>query len=243
MAASMTTPHEVIPHEAAPHVLIVESEPLMAQTLRRHLRRGGYQVTVVCNGVQAISAVQSHPPDLVVLDLVLPGTDGLGLFRRLRERCDVPVVMLSPNAGEADRVFALNLGADDFVPNPVSPQELLARVGCVLRRRNSGSQVPAVLRVGPLTVDERTRRVQVFGRPATLTALEFKLLVYLMRHADEVCSRETLLEQVWGFRWGETSTVTVHVRRLREKIEPDPAAPTLVRTVWGVGYRLEAPAS
>ncbi len=228
--------------EPAARVLVVESDPCMAEALSRHLRRSGYRTKLARTGAEALRPDQTRDPDLVLLDLVLPGGDGLEVFHQLRERYAAPVILISPGADESERVFGLNLGADDFVPKPVAPQEVVARVGSVLRR--AGDSRPAgLLRVGPLVADERSRRVHAFDRPVALTALEFKLLTYLMQRPDEVCSRRTLMQEVWGFDFGDTATVTVHVRRLREKIEVDPAAPTLIRTVWGVGYRLEVPGS
>lgn len=223
-------------------VLVVESDPGMAEALSRHLRRSGYRIKLARTGAEALRPGQTPDPDLVLLDLVLPGGEGLDVFHQLRERYAAPVILISPGADESERVFGLNLGADDFVPKPVAPQEVVARVGSVLRRTGD-SRPAALLRVGPLVVDERSRRVHAFDRPVALTALEFKLLTYLMRHPDEVCSRRTLMEEVWGFDFGDTATVTVNIRRLREKIEVDPATPTLIRTVWGVGYRLEASGS
>jgi DNA-binding response OmpR family regulator len=184
--------------------------------------------------------VERSWPDLVVLDPRLPGDDGFA-FQRLRACSDVPVVMISPRGDEHERTWGLTLGADDFVPNPVSPEELVARVRSVLRRVG---RAPALVVVDiespdPFQFDVVGRRVCVHGTWTALTALEFRLLAFLTGHPTQAFSREELLERVWGYTVGNLSTVTVHVRRLREKIEPDPAHPVFLVTVWGVGYRVD----
>ncbi len=166
---------------------------------------------------------------------------GLQVLQRLRAQCTLPVVVISPNAGELDRTHILDQGADDFVPSPASPTEVVARVRSVLRRQTNGHDVSleekvSVLRAGPVVVDGRRRRVTVSGCEVVLTSMEFKLLGFLVTHAGRALSRDELFEHVWGYTIGDRSTVTVHVRRLREKIEPDPSRPSLVQTVWGYGY-------
>ncbi len=236
-----TRPAAVPAHPTA-RVLVVDADPSMAQTLTRYLQGGGLCVGVATNTAEAAEAVERGWADLVVLDLP-PGPEGMGLFVHLRRDGRVPVVLLSCYGDEAERVHWLNLGADDFVPGPVSPAEVVARVRSVLRRTGSAAATGGGrVQVGPVVVDEETHRCLAFGRPVTLTALEFKLLLHFLRHPGRVCTRETLLRDVWGFSVGATATVTVHVRRLREKIELDPSQPTLIQTVWGVGYRFQ-PAS
>jgi DNA-binding response OmpR family regulator len=221
-------------------VLVVQSDQNLAQALTGHLRHAEFVVDVTLAADEAESLARARPPDLVVLDPTLPDGDGFPLFRRLGAGGAVPVVMVSPAANEADRVQGLELGADDFLSPLVSEAELVARVRSVLRRTHSARPRSSRVVLGPIEADERSHRCLVSGQPVALTALEFKLLLYFLRHPNEACTRERLLEHVWGFSTGGTATVTVHIRRLREKIEPDPARPTLIQTVWGVGYRLDA---
>ena len=224
----------------APRLLVVESDAHTAAMARRCLVRAGFSVEVSTCMTRAMAYVERSWPDLVVLDPRLPGEDGLA-FQRLRACSDVPVVMISPRGDEHERSWGLTLGADDFVPNPVSPEELVARVRSVLRRASRAPTLVAVEseRRDPLAFDVVGRRVCVRGTWTALTALEFRLLAFLAGHAAQAFSREELLEQVWGYTVGNLSTVTVHVRRLREKIEPDPAQPVFLVTVWGVGYRVD----
>lgn len=221
-------------------VLLVETDPSVVQVLAAHLDQAGYRVTPAAGADAARAALRSASPDLVILNLLLPGDDGLALFMELRTALDAPIVLVSPTAEEADRALGLDLGADDFVPRPVSPRELVARVRAVLRRahRQASAAPPEFLTAGRLVADAGRRRVRVQGRWVALTAVEFALLAFLMRHPGVAFSRERLLEEVWGYTVGGATTVTVHVRRLREKIEPDPAHPRFVRTVWGSGYCL-----
>ena len=224
----------------APRLLVVESDAQTVAMARRCLVRAGFSVEVSTCMTQAMAWVERSWPDLVVLDPRLPGDDGLAL-QRLRARSDVPVVMISPRGDEHERSWGLTLGADDFVPTPVSPEELVARVRSVLRRASRAPTLVAVEseRCDPLAFDVVGRRVCVLGTWTALTALEFRLLTFLAGHASQAFSREELLERVWGYTVGNLSTVTVHVRRLREKIEPDPAQPVFLVTVWGVGYRVD----
>jgi DNA-binding response OmpR family regulator len=232
------------PRPATTTVLVVEDDPNVAEVLTRYLRREGYEVTCLDDGLAALGLALAAPPDLAVLDIMLPGMTGLELCRRLRAEMDVPIIMLTALGEEADRVVGLELGADDYVTKPFSPRELTARVKAILRRCSAGAAPPAEdsapFVAGDITVDPRTREAEARGVPITLTALEFDLLVFLARHSREVFTREQLLDHVWGFQVADSSTVTVHVRRLRQKLEADPAHPAHLKTMWGVGYRFEA---
>ncbi len=227
------------PDRAPARILVVEDDATIAEVVGRYLQRDGHEVEVVADGLRALSRCHAQRPDLVVLDLMLPGLDGLEVCRRLRERDDIPIIILSARGTETDKLRGLDLGADDYVAKPFSPRELAARVRSVLRR--TAATVPgngdAPLEVGEVVMDLRSRDVTVRGAPVSLTVREFELLAHFLRHPLEAFRREALLEQVWGYTFGDTSTVTVHVRRLREKIECDPAAPVHIETVWGVGYR------
>jgi DNA-binding response OmpR family regulator len=227
----------------SPRVLIIEDDPNVSEVVARYLEREGYRVERVSDGALGLERALADPPDLVVLDLMLPSLDGLEVCRQLRATAPVPVIMLTARGEEADRIAGLELGADDYVAKPFSPRELTARVKAVLRRAAGAmSSVPpeeSVLRAGSLELDVLAHEARVDGDLVPLTAKEFDLLAHLMRHPRRAFRREELLEDVWGFAYGDTSTVTVHVRRLREKIESDPSAPRHVCTVWGVGYRFE----
>ncbi len=224
-------------------IVVVEDDPTVAEIVTRYLEREGYQVAVIANGLEALATLTAREPDLVVLDLMLPGLDGLALCRRLRATSAVPVIMLTARGEAADRIAGLELGADDYLAKPFSPRELTARVRAVLTRsRRSDGPAPQRLPLvaGPVALDERARTVTVRGEPVSLTIREFDLLAFLLHNPGQAFRREELLRHVWGYTFGDTSTVTVHVRRLREKIEADPSDPQLVQTVWGVGYRLDA---
>ncbi|MGH9013374.1 MAG: response regulator [Acidimicrobiia bacterium] len=227
--------------EDAARVLVVDDDPTVAEVVVRYLEREGYTAESVTDGNRALERVRSHLPDLVVLDLMLPGIDGFEVYRRLRALAPVPVIMLTARGDEDDRVVGLELGADDYVSKPFSPRELIARVRSVLRR--AGGQLanpePGEIEADGLVIDLGAREVRVDGEPVTLTAREFDLLAFLARHPRHVFRREELLERVWGYTYGDTSTVTVHIRRLREKVERDPSHPRHVATVWGVGYRFD----
>jgi DNA-binding response OmpR family regulator len=225
-------------------VLVVDDDRTVSDVVCRYLERAGYRVTQAGDGVAALAAVARDQPDLVVLDLMLPKIDGLEVCRRLRTGADgVPIVMLTALGEEADRVLGLQVGADDYVTKPFSPRELVLRVQSVLRRNNSRAagavDEPETLADGTLQVDVGRRVARLGGEELTLTVREFDLLVFLMRHPSHAFRRAELLERVWGWNFGDQSTVTVHVRRLREKVEDDPAEPTRIVTVWGVGYRYE----
>jgi two-component system response regulator ResD len=225
---------------SAARVLVVEDDPTVREVVERYLEREGIVVDAVSDGLAALEHAESCWPDLVVLDLMLPGLDGLEVCRRLRAHAPVPVIMLTARGDEDDRVMGLELGADDYIAKPFSPRELTLRVQAVLRRA-SGSlhavQDQTRIIVGDLNIDVRGHDVFRAGEQISLTVREFDLLVYFASHPREVFRREELLETVWGFTYGDTATVTVHVRRLREKIEAEPAAPIHLTTVWGVGYR------
>jgi DNA-binding response OmpR family regulator len=223
-------------------ILVVEDEPSIAEVLHLYLRRAGYQVALASDGQAALDVLARQIPDLVVLDLMLPGVDGYTITRWLRDRSDVPIIMLTARREEVDRIAGLEMGADDYVVKPFSPQELVSRVRAVLRRTQSsgesGSDAP--LTFSDMRIDPLTRLVVVRGAELALTAKEFDLLWLLARHPRQVFSRDQLLERVWGLAdYIDPSTVTVHVRRVREKIEVDPSSPAHIVTVWGVGYKFE----
>ena len=234
------TPRAAKTPVAAARVLVVEDDATVREVVERYLEREGLVVDAVADGLIALEHAETCWPDLVVLDLMLPGLDGLEVCRRLRARAPVPVIMLTARGDEDDRVMGLELGADDYIAKPFSPRELTLRVKAVLRRA-TGSVRPSPeqsrIVVADLDIDVPSREVFRGGNRLSLTAREFDLLVYFATHPRQVFRREQLLEEVWGFSYGDTATVTVHVRRLREKIEADPAAPAHLTTVWGVGYR------
>ncbi|MFI6586713.1 response regulator transcription factor [Embleya sp. NPDC050493] len=223
-------------------VLVVDDDPTVAEVVVGYLERAGFSTAHAADGPTALDLAFAEMPDLVVLDLMLPGMDGLDVCRRLRERGPVPVVMLTALGDEGDRVLGLEVGADDYVTKPFSPRELVLRVQSVLRRvavPAPPSPVPSVLRHADLEMNVAAHRVLRAGRELSLTAREFDLLGFFLGNPGRAFSRDELMRRVWGWEFGDQSTVTVHVRRLREKIEDDPAAPRLLVTVWGVGYRLE----
>jgi DNA-binding response OmpR family regulator len=226
-----------------PRVLVVDDDPNVAEVVQRYLERDGFRVEVVADGLLALERALADLPDLMVLDLMLPGLDGLEVCRRLRAVAPVPVIMLTAKGAETDRIVGLDLGADDYMSKPFSPRELASRVKAVLRRAAAPlarTELPTTLSAGGIDVDVSARQATLHGEPIPLTAREFDLLAHLMRHPRRAFRREELLEAVWGWTYGDTSTVTVHVRRLREKIEADPATPEHLTTVWGVGYRFES---
>ncbi len=221
-----------------PTVLVVDDEPTIREVVCSYLAREGYRTLEAGDGRQARELLEQHEPALVVLDLMLPGTDGLELCRWIRGRSDLPVIMLTARGEEADRIVGLELGADDYVTKPFSPRELVARVKTVLRRTSRQPDTAERLAFEDLVIDATAREVTKRGRTLRLTAKEFDLLWFLARHPKQVFSRDQLMDRVWGYSAAlDTGTVTVHVRRLREKIEDDPARPRFLQTVWGVGYR------
>jgi DNA-binding response OmpR family regulator len=223
-------------------VLVVDDEPIVRDVIVRYLRRDGFETLETGDGDEARRLLERNNPSLVVLDVMLPGTDGLELCRWIRTRSDLPVIMLTARGDEADRIVGLELGADDYVTKPFSPRELVARVRAVLRRMDAavdGSRGSVAF--GDVVVDASTREVTKAGRPLVLTAKEFDLLHFLASHPRRVFSRDQLMERIWGYSAAlDTGTVTVHIRRLREKVEDDPSQPAHLQTVWGVGYRLVA---
>ncbi len=229
----------------AKRILVVEDEDMVADVVERYLRRDGYEVEVAHDGTTGLAAYRRGAPDLVVLDIMLPGIDGLEVCQRIREDGATPVILLTARDREADKINGLGLGADDYVTKPFSPRELVARVEAVLRRtaapvRTTDSTGSRPLRFGDLEVDPVKRTVLLRGEPVALTAREFDLLAYLAEHPGRVFSREQLMDAIWDEDFeGDAGTVTVHVRRLRTKIEQDPSRPVYLRTVWGVGYKFE----
>ena len=220
-------------------MLVVDDDPVVSDVVRRYLEQDGCDVRLESDGIAALASVQKDPPDLIVLDLMLGGIDGLEVCRRLRrDRPHLPIVMLTALGEESDRVLGLETGADDYVTKPFSPRELALRVRSVLRR-TAPEPTGDKLADGELIADTGRRIAELGGRPLPLTVREFDLLEFFLRHPVKAWSREQLLQRVWGWQFGDQSTVTVHVRRLREKIEDDPANPVRLRTVWGVGYRYE----
>lgn len=222
-------------------ILVVDDEPNIREVVGLYLRQDGHAVVVAADGEEALRLYRQARPDLVVLDLMLPGLSGLEVCRRIQGERRVPLIMLTAKGEEEDRIVGLGVGADDYVVKPFSPRELVARVAAVLRRVNEASAGPAngeVLSFGELQINPNTRIVTVQGDPVTLTAREFDLLHHMASSPGRVFTRDRLMESVWGYTFAaETSTVTVHVRRLREKVEADPAHPCRLLTVWGVGYR------
>ena len=220
----------------------MDDEPTIAEVVARYLERAGYRTRVAADGFAAIESAARQRPDLVVLDLMLPRIDGLEVMRRLREqdRERIAVILLTAKSEEADRVIGLRLGADDYVVKPFSPAELVARVDAVLRRIDTSPEQEEPIELGELTIDPAARRVFVRGEEALLTQREFDLLLFMARHPGQVFSRNQLMDAVWQYAfYTDTSTVTVHIRRLRAKIELDAAQPRHIQTVWGVGYRFQ----
>jgi DNA-binding response OmpR family regulator len=219
-------------------VLVVDDEPIVREVVVSYLRREGYRTLEAGDGDTARALIEQEPLALVILDVMLPGTDGFELCRWVRTRSDLPVILLTARGEETDRIVGLELGADDYVTKPFSPRELAARVRTVLRRATPGVAAGEHLTFDDLEIDARTREVHRGGRLLTLTAREFDLLWFLASHPRQVFSRDLLMDRVWGYAAAlDTGTVTVHVRRLREKIEDDPSNPRFLETVWGVGYR------
>jgi DNA-binding response OmpR family regulator len=240
MTAGYTPAEERGSRTSVAKVLIVDDEPNIREVVGLYLRRDGHTVVSATDGEEALEVFRESEPDLVVLDLMLPKISGLEVCRRMRADRRVPLIMLTARGEEEERIVGLSLGADDYVVKPFSPRELAARVAAVLRRveESSGDVDQKVLSFDGLRIDPNTREILVRGEPATLTAREFDLLHHLASSPGRVYTRDQLMELVWGYTFSaDTSTVTVHVRRLREKVEPDPARPRYLQTVWGVGYK------
>jgi two-component system response regulator ResD len=242
----MHQPQSQSPSQPQPHdtpgtrVLVVDDDPTVAEVVSGYLDRAGYVVDQAVDGPAALARAAAHWPDLVVLDLMLPGMDGLEVCRRMRGHGPVPVIMLTARGDEDDRILGLEVGADDYVTKPFSPRELVLRVESVLRRSRPSPEPRGLLSAAGLAVDPEARRATRDGTELALTVREFDLLAFFLRHPGHAYSREELMREVWGWDFGDLSTVTVHVRRLRAKVEADPARPTLIQTVWGVGYRFDA---
>jgi two-component system response regulator ResD len=227
-------------------ILVVEDEASIAEVVSLYLKRAGFSAQIASDGRQAMTLFDRRKPDLVILDLMLPEVDGLSLTRWLRDRSNVPIIMLTARRAEIDRITGLEMGADDYVVKPFSPQELVSRVRAVMRRLGR-EQADAELErsernltFGEINIDPRSRVVTIKDTPIELTVKEFDMLYLLARHPKQVFTREQLLERVWGgAQYIDPGTVTVHVRRLREKIEADPSKPIHLLTVWGVGYKFE----
>ena len=223
-------------------VLVVDDEPTVREVVVGYLRRDGHEVSEAADGNVALEMLEAETPDLVVLDMMLPGVNGLDILRRVRSTSNIPVIMLTARAEESDRVAGLELGADDYVVKPFSPRELAARVNGVLRRSgNRETTAPQLIEFDGLTVDPLAREVCLHGEIVDMTPKEFDVLAFLANSPRQVFSRAQLLEQVWQSspEWQDPATVTVHVRRIRNKIEADPEKPRWITTVWGVGYRFE----
>src|SRR5215510_2510813 len=224
-------------------ILVVEDEASIAEVVSLYLKRAGYHVQIASDGKKAMNIFERQSPDFVILDLMLPEVDGLALTRWLRDRANVPIIMLTARREEIDRITGLELGADDYVVKPFSPQELVSRVRAVMRRlgrEQQDTEPDNTLSFDELTINPRSRVVTVKDMPVDLTAKEFEMLHLLARHPKQVFTREQLLDRIWGgAQYIDPGTVTVHVRRLREKIEEDPSKPMRLLTVWGVGYKFE----
>ncbi|MGI8824907.1 MAG: winged helix-turn-helix domain-containing protein [Chloroflexota bacterium] len=220
-------------------VLVVDDEPNIREVVERYLRREGFDTVGAADGEEAV--LRSADADLVVLDLMLPKLSGIEACRQIRSARDIPIIMLTAKSEETDVLVGLGIGADDYITKPFSPRELVARVQAVLRRAQKGPPEPGdVVHVGSLRINPSLRTVERDGEQLELTAREFELLHFLATHPGQVFTREQLLDHVWDYDFpGDTSTVTVHVRRLREKVEPDPVRPRYIKTVWGVGYKVE----
>ena len=225
-------------------VLIVDDEETVREVVGQYLELEGFLILQATTGLEALRLAEKTPPDLVILDLTLPGIDGLEVCRRLRAASAIPILMLTARAADAEKLEGFNVGADDYLTKPFNPRELVARVQAIMRRQEALS-APAMifdgdLHVGDITIRLQLREVERNGLPVALTTKEFDLLYFLATHPRQVFTREQLLQHVWDYNnYGEDSTVTVHIRRLREKVEADPSRPHHLRTVWGVGYKFE----
>ncbi len=243
MITAETLTHDSFESARGAAVLVVDDEPTIGEILARYLERAGFDTRVALDGPDALAMSAERRPDLVILDIMLPGIDGLEVMRRLHELHSArpAVILLTAKGEESDRIMGLRRGADDYVVKPFSPGELVARVQAVLRRNNIDTDDVRALELEGLRIDPAARTVQAAGQGVTLTQREFDLLLFLARHPGQVFSRDQLMELVWQFAfYTDTSTVTVHIRRLRTKIEPEPDRPRFIQTVWGLGYRFQA---
>lgn len=223
-------------------MLVVDDDPTLLEIAAAYLTAAGGVVDVAPDSVVALELASARPPDLVVLDRMIPGVDGLTVARRLRETSNVPIIMLTALGEPEHRIEGLEAGADDYLTKPFSPRELVLRAESLMRRAATGPEPGTDVVLGRLRVDAARRDGHLDGEPLALTTREFDLLDYLARRPDRTITREQLLADVWGWTVGDVSTITVHVRRLREKLEADPGAPEIIQTVWGVGYRLSTAA-
>jgi len=227
------------PRSPGRRILVVEDDATVREVVARYLERDGHQVTTLDRGAQAAAVVARLDPDLIILDLMLPDISGVEVCRELRRTSPVPIIMVTALGEEADRVLGLEVGADDYVTKPFSPRELALRVASVLRRASTSAKPGPLVTDGDLVVDGPARTATWRGRVVPLTARELDLLAFLMTHPGQAFTREQLLDQVWGWSFGDHSTVTVHIKRLRRKVEVDPVQPTRIVTVWGTGYRYD----
>jgi DNA-binding response OmpR family regulator len=225
--------------------LVVDDEPMVTEVIERDLLSDGFEVSTAGDGLEGFNLARDWSPDLIILDLMLPTKDGLDICRTLRKETNIPIIMLTARGEEADRIVGLEIGADDYVVKPFSPRELVARIKAVLRRTTNEAyerRTSDDLRFPGLVINSRNRQVKVDGQAVSLTAREFDLLLCLASHPGQVFTRDQLMDDVWDYTFaGDSSTVTVHIRRLREKVERDPVRPRMVKTVWGVGYKFESP--
>lgn len=239
-------------NKVPPTILVVDDETTVREVVRKYLEHDGYRVIEAETGGQALAYLRDHRPDLIVLDLMLPEIDGFSITHSVRDSegssvlsvdHDIPIIILTARTSELDRIAGFELGADDYVVKPFSPRELSARVRAVLRRSSvTNTEDEKPITAGSLMIDPRSREVRMGERMIVLTAKEFDLLYFLARHPRQVFTRSQLLDQLWGYEfYGDESTVTVHIRRLREKIEANPSQPAIIQTVWGVGYKFETP--
>jgi len=220
-------------------VMVVDDEKTLVKALKFNLEKEGFQVEEVYNGEEALQKVAEQEPDIIVLDLMLPGLDGFEVCRRIRKKLDIPIIMLTARGDDIDKVLGLELGADDYLTKPFNPRELVARIKAILRRSGTREEgIRKLIMIGDLHIDLLQHRVRNQEKEIDLTSKEFALLSFLASNAGRVYTREQLLEQVWGYNYyGDARTVDVHIRHLREKIEEDPSNPELVITVWGTGYK------
>jgi DNA-binding response OmpR family regulator len=219
-------------------ILIVDDEPKIVKLAKDYLEKSGYKVLTAADGRLALAAARREKPDLIVLDLMLPGMDGLDICRALRRESDVPIIMLTARTEETDRLIGLEIGADDYISKPFSPRELVARVRTVLRRTQGGMRQPGILRVGQLEIDTLGHNVSLAGHPIEITPNEFTILVTMAQHPGQTFTRAQLLDHLHGFAYeGYDRSIDSHIKNLRRKIEPDPAIPRYILTVYGIGYK------
>ncbi|MGM1049454.1 MAG: response regulator transcription factor [Bacillota bacterium] len=221
-------------------ILVIEDEQDISRVIKDYLTINGYEVLVVDNGQEGLKLIDTLSPDFIILDIMLPDVDGIELCRQIRETCITPILILSARGSDTDKVLGLGFGADDYMTKPFSLSELVARINAHLRRGSMDSRPKhdELLQYGSLIIDKKAYKVTIEGLEISLSAKEFELLYYLSKHKNQVFSKSQLLDAVWGYEtFGDESTITVYIRRLREKLESDPSNPTFIKTVWGVGYK------